>query len=209
MDGIGRGSVKGATTRASEQANVPLGSQLFQPLTRPISVRNPANAKNAGKSSTVTGSFRLAVNSRATRLSVDPEWIKSIDLHVHIPKAAATRDAASVGVTIFVAVMSLISGVPMRSDVAVAGELTLRGLVLPIPEVKAKLLAAHRAGIKSVVLPERNRVDLAEVPASVLETMEIHFIRRVEEALGLCLEGSGQAGGVSRPSTPAPAFPPA
>ncbi|MEY2929866.1 MAG: ATP-dependent protease La [Pseudomonadota bacterium] len=146
--------------------------------------------------------------SRATRLSMDPEWIKSIDLHVHIPKAAATRDAASVGVTIFVAVMSLIRGIPMRSDVAVAGELTLRGLVLPIPEVKAKLLAAHRAGIKSVVLPDRNRGDLADVPVSVLETLEIHFVRRVEEALSLCLETPGTSG-VSRPSTPAPAFPPA
>jgi ATP-dependent Lon protease len=145
--------------------------------------------------------------SRATRLSVDPEWIKIIDLHVHIPKAAATRDHASVGVTIFVAVMSLISGVPMRPDVAVAGELTLRGLVLPIPEVKAKLLAAHRAGIKKVVLPDRNRGDLAEVPASVLESLEIHFIRRVEEALAVCLEGPGQPP-ATRPSTPAPAFPP-
>src|SRR4029079_2159296 len=106
----------------------------------------------------VTGSLRAIAKeaaatavsyarSRATRLSVDPEWIKSIDLHVHIPKGASTRDAASVGVTIFVAVMSLLSGVAMRSDVAIAGELTLRGAVLPIPEVKAKLLAAHRAGI--------------------------------------------------------------
>ncbi len=167
----------------------------------------------------VTGSLRAIMKeaaatavsyarSRATRLSVDPEWIKSIDLHVHIPKAAATRDAASVGVTIFVAVMSLISGVPTRGDVAVAGELTLRGAVLPIPDVKAKLLAAHRAGIKSVVLPDRNRGDLADVPSVVLESLEIHFIRRVEEALALCLEGSGQQGR-SRPSTPAPAFPPA
>jgi len=167
----------------------------------------------------VTGSLRAIMKeaaatavsyarSRATRLSMDPEWIKSIDLHVHIPKAAATRDAASVGVTIFVAVMSLISGTPARSDVAVAGELTLRGAVLPIPEVKAKLLAAHRAGIKSVVLPERNRGDLADVPSVVLESLEIHFIRRVEEALPLCLEGSGQQGR-SQPSTPAPAFPPA
>jgi ATP-dependent Lon protease len=166
----------------------------------------------------VTGSLRAIMKeaaatavsyarSRATRLAVDPEWIKSIDLHVHIPKAAATRDAASVGVTIFVAVMSLISGVPMRSDVAVAGELTLRGAVLPIPEVKAKILAAHRAGIKSVVLPDRNRGDLEDVPSTVLESLEIHFIRRVEEALPLCLEAPGQPR--SRPSTPAPAFPPA
>jgi ATP-dependent Lon protease len=146
--------------------------------------------------------------SRAGRLSVDPEWLKSIDLHVHIPRAAATRDAAAVGVTIFVAVMSLITGAPTRADVAVAGELTLRGAVLPIPDVKAKLLAAHRAGIKTVVLPERNRGDLEDVPSNILDTLQVHFIRRVEEALPLCLEGTGQPRG-SRPSTPAPAFPPA
>ena len=83
-----------------------------------------------------------------------------------------------------------------------------KNAVLPIPEVKAKILAAHRAGIKSVVLPDRNRGDLEDVPSAVLESLEIHFIRRVEEALPLCLESSGQPR--SRPSsTPAPAFPPA
>jgi ATP-dependent Lon protease len=167
----------------------------------------------------VTGSVRAIMKeaaatavsyarSRASRLGVDPEWIKSIDLHVHIPKAAATRDAAAVGVTIFVAVMSLLLGIPTRSDVAVAGELTLRGSVLPIAEVKAKILAAHRAGIKGLVLPERNRGDLAEVPGAVLESIEIHFIHRVEEALPLCLESAEQVGR-TLPSSPAPAFPPA
>jgi ATP-dependent Lon protease len=166
----------------------------------------------------VTGSVRAIMKeaaatavsyarSRASRLSIDPEWIKNIDLHVHIPKAAATRDAAHAGVTIFVAVMSLLLGTPTRPDVAVAGELTLRGAVLPIGDIKAKVLAAHRAGIKMLVLPERNRGDLEEVPAAVLESIEIRFIHRVEEALPLCLE-STEPVGRSRPSTPAPAFPP-
>jgi ATP-dependent Lon protease len=167
----------------------------------------------------VTGSLRAIMKeaaatavsyarSRAERLSIDPEWIKTIDLHVHIPKGGATRDAAGVGVTIFVAVMSLLLDTPTRSDVAVAGELTLRGTVLPINDVKAKVLAAHRAGIKTLVLPERNRGDLEEVPQVVLSNLEVHFISRVEDALGLTLEGAGQVGRV-RESTPAPAFPPA
>jgi ATP-dependent Lon protease len=167
----------------------------------------------------VTGSLRAIMKeaaatavsyarSRADRLSIDPEWIKTIDLHVHIPKGGATRDAAGVGVTIFVAVVSLLLDVPTRSDVAVAGELTLRGMVLPINDVKAKVLAAHRAGIKTLILPERNRGDLEEVPAAVLSSLELHFISRVEESLPLALEGAGQVGRV-RESTPAPAFPPA
>jgi ATP-dependent Lon protease len=167
----------------------------------------------------VTGSLRAIMKeaaatavsyarSRAERFSIDPEWIKTIDLHVHIPKGGATRDAAGVGVTIFVAVMSLLLDVPTRSDVAVAGELTLRGTVLPINDVKAKVLAAHRAGIKMLILPERNRGDLEEVPQIVLANLEVHFISRVEDVLGLALEGAGQVGRV-RESTPAPAFPPA
>jgi ATP-dependent Lon protease len=167
----------------------------------------------------VTGSLRAImkeaaatavsyVRSRAERLAIDPEWIKTVDLHVHIPKGGSTRDAAGVGVTIFVAVMSLLLKVPARPDVAVAGELTLRGTVLPVAEVKAKVLAAHRAGIKCLILPERNRGDLEEVPKVVLQALEIHFIRRVEEALALALEATDQVP-LSRESTPAPAFPPA
>jgi ATP-dependent Lon protease len=167
----------------------------------------------------VTGSLRAIMKeaaatavsyarSRAERLSIDPEWIKSIDLHVHIPKAAATRDAAGVGVTIFVAVMSLLLNVPTRSDAAVAGELTLRGTVLPIGDVKAKVLAAHRAGIKTLILPERNRGDLEDVPQVVLQALDVHFISRVEDALALILDGTRQVAS-SRESTPAPAFPPA
>jgi ATP-dependent Lon protease len=167
----------------------------------------------------VTGSLRAIMKeaaatavsyarSRAERLSIDPEWIKTVDLHVHIPKGGSTRDAAGVGVTIFVAVMSLLLNVPTRPDVAVAGELTLRGTVLPVNEIKAKVLAAHRAGIKSLILPERNRGDLEEVPKIVLQALEIHFIRRVEDALAFALDSTDQAP-LSRESTPAPAFPPA
>src|SRR5690606_9284865 len=130
----------------------------------------------------VTGSLRAIakesaatavsyVRSRADRLGIDPEWIKSIDLHVHIPKGGSTRDAAGCGVTIFVAVMSLLLDVPARNDVAVAGEVTLRGAVLPISDLKAKVLAAHRAGIKTLILPEKNRGDIEEVPKVALANL--------------------------------------
>jgi ATP-dependent Lon protease len=164
----------------------------------------------------VTGSLRAIMKeaaatavsyarSRADRLGIDPEWTKSMDLHVHIPRAAATRDAAGVGVAIFVAVASLLLGVPARADVAVAGELTLRGTVLPVGEVKAKVLAAHRAGIRTLILPERNRGDLEEVPLQVLQSLDVHFISRVEEVLAIALEGPPPPG---RVETSAPAAPP-
>jgi ATP-dependent Lon protease len=166
----------------------------------------------------VTGSLRAIMKeaaatavsyarSRAERLAIDPEWIKTMDLHVHIPKGGSTRDAAGVGVTIFVAVMSLLLNVPTRPDVAVAGELTLRGTVLPVNEIKAKVLAAHRAGIKTLILPERNRGDIEEVPKNVLQSLDVHFISRVEDALALVLDAGGQVER-SRESTPAPAFSP-
>jgi ATP-dependent Lon protease len=164
----------------------------------------------------VTGSLRAImqeaaatavsyVRSRADRIGVDPEWLKSIDLHVHIPRAAAAKDAAGVGVTIFVALTSLLLGIETRPDVAVAGELTLRGTVLPIGDVKAKVLAAHRAGIRSVILPERNQADVEEVPENIRSDIEIHFVRRVEDALRLALAGPLPTS-TRKPSEPAPAL---
>jgi ATP-dependent Lon protease len=128
------------------------------------------------------------VRSRADRLQLDPEWLKTSDLHVHIPKARAARDAAGAGLTMFVAVTSLLLGVPARPEVAVAGEMTLRGRVLPVSDVKAKILAAHRAGIKIIVLPEGNRNDVQEVPSEVLDDLELCFVQRVDEILALVLD---------------------
>ncbi len=161
----------------------------------------------------VTGSLRAIMQeaaatavsyarSRPERLKIEPEWLKALDLHVHIPKGASTRDGAGVGVTIFVAVASLLVRVPTRTDTAVAGELTLRGTVLPIAEVKAKVLAAHRAGIRHLVLPERNRPDLEEVPQTVLEALDVHFVSRVEDALRLALDGTIESGRSRPPEEP-------
>jgi ATP-dependent Lon protease len=128
------------------------------------------------------------VRSKSDRLALDPEWIKSIDLHMHIPRAKAVQDFAGIGVTMFCAVASLLLDVPCRSDIAVVGELTLRGSVLPVGGVKAMMLAAHRAGLREVLLPARNEPDLIEVPNEVRSELRVHLVSRVDEVLSLVLE---------------------
>ncbi len=147
---------------------------------------------------TVTGSLRSVmkesaatalsfVRSHADRLSLDPEWLKSIDLHLHVPRAGVSRDAASAGVAMYVAVVTLLLGVSARSDVAVTGEMTLRGSILPVTGVKDKVLAAHRAGIREVVLPARNERELEEVPDEIKHDLVIHLVSRIDEILPLVL----------------------
>jgi ATP-dependent Lon protease len=127
------------------------------------------------------------VRSRADRLGLDPDWLRPIDLHVHAPRGGSGRDAAGVGLAIFTAVTSLLLRTPCRPDVAVSGEITLRGNILPVENVKDQVLAAHRAGVRQIVLPERNRVDLDEVPSEVREEITVHLVSRIDEVLGLVL----------------------
>jgi ATP-dependent Lon protease len=165
------------------------GDLLFIEATRMLGkgkIHVTGNLRSVMKESAATAVSY--VRSRAERLKLDPEWLKNSDLHVHIPKARAARDAAGAGLTLFVAVTSLLLGVSTRPDVAVTGEVTLRGRVLPVPDVKAKILAAHRAGIKTIVLPEGNRNDVQEVPSEVLDDLELCFVQRVDEILSLVLE---------------------
>jgi ATP-dependent Lon protease len=149
----------------------------------------------------VTGSMRAVmketaatafsfVRSRAERLMLNPEWLKSVDVHLHVPRGGSTRDAASPGVAMFVALVSLLLGVPVRSDVALTGELTLRGAILPVSGIKDKVLAAHRAGIREVVLPARNERELEEVPDEVRREMVFHLVHRVDEVLSLVLQSA-------------------
>jgi ATP-dependent Lon protease len=128
------------------------------------------------------------VRSRAERLELDPEWLRTVDLHLHIPRAAVTRDAASAGVAIYVALVSLLKGAPARPDVAVTGELTLRGSILPVGGVKDKVLAAHRAGIREVVLPARNERELDDVPDEAKRDLRVHLVSRLDEVLALVLD---------------------
>ncbi len=122
------------------------------------------------------------VRSKADRLHLDPEWLKEIDLHVHIPQHGTPKDGPSAGVTMFAAVASLLLGAPVRSDVAMTGEISLRGRVLPVGGVKEKLLAAHRAGIKHVLIPAKNRRDLEDVPQDVKNEIKITLVSSMERS---------------------------
>lgn len=151
-----------------------------------------------GKSLTLTGqlgevmqeSAKIAQSyiwSHAADLGVDPQAIKNNGVHVHVPAGAIPKDGPSAGVTMTTAMASLYTGLPARSDVAMTGEVTLAGLVLPIGGVKEKVLAARRSGIRRVVLPLGNKKDLRDLPAHVRQEMQFYFVERVEEVLSLVI----------------------
>ena len=127
------------------------------------------------------------LGSLARALS-DGELLKERDIHIHVPAGAVPKDGPSAGLALYTSLASLILDQPVRADLAMTGETTLRGLVLPIGGVKEKLLAAKRAGIRRVILPERNRKDLADLPKKVLRGLELVFVKRAEQALKLALE---------------------
>lgn len=127
------------------------------------------------------------VRARAERLLLPPDWLSGIDLHVHIPRARGALDAAAAGLPIFVAVASLLLRAPTHPEVAVVGELTLRGKILPVHGIVPMLLGAHRAGVREVVLPERNRRDLEELPADVRGELRLHFVAELDQVLPLLL----------------------
>ncbi len=144
------------------------------------------NMKNVMQESATTAvSF---VRSKAGELHLDPEWLKNIDLHVHIPKHGTPKDGPSAGVTMFTAVCSLLLGCPVRSDVAMTGEISLRGRIMGVGGVKEKLLAAHRAGIKHVIIPAQNRKDLEDVPKDILDEVKVTLVNVMSEILPLVLE---------------------
>jgi ATP-dependent Lon protease len=129
----------------------------------------------------------IAANARA--LGIPEDFRKRMDIHVHVPAGATPKDGPSAGVTMLTALTSLLTNRIVRNDLAMTGEITLRGAVLPIGGVKEKVLAAHRAGIKTILLPERNRLDLDEIPRSVLanDAVKFHFVREMSEVLTLAL----------------------
>lgn len=127
------------------------------------------------------------VRSRARDLCVEEQFLDKHDIHVHIPAGAIPKDGPSAGITLFIAMASLLKNTCVRPDVAVTGEITLRGAVLPVGGIKEKVLAAHRAGIKVVILPERNQKDLIDVPDQARQELQILFVKRVDEVLPLVL----------------------
>ena len=116
------------------------------------------------------------------------EALETTDLHVHVPAGATPKDGPSAGVAMFLALVSLLAGEPVRADVAMTGEISLRGLVLPIGGVKEKVLAALRAGIKTVMLPKRNEKDLEDVPEQARSQLEFVFLENVEDALDCAMD---------------------
>jgi len=130
------------------------------------------------------------VRSHAEELGVDNDFLEKQDVHIHVPAGATPKDGPSAGVTIFTALTSLLTGRCVRSDTAMTGEATLRGRVMPVGGIKAKVLAAHRAGLNRVILPLKNRRDVEEVPADVREKMEFIFAEDMSQVLEAALEST-------------------
>ena len=126
--------------------------------------------------------------NKASKLGIDPRFMEKQDIHIHFPAGAIPKDGPSAGVTIFTALVSLLTGIRVRGDVAMTGEATLRGLVLPVGGIKEKVLAAHRAGIKRILLPERNKKDLIDVPEQARKEMEFLFSHSMDDVLAWALE---------------------
>ena len=139
------------------------------------------------------------VRSHAEELGVPTDAMEKHDVHIHVPAGAVPKDGPSAGVTMFTALTSLLTGRRVRPDTAMTGECTLRGKVMPVGGIKAKVLAAHRAGITRVILPARNERDLEEIPTSVREAMEFIFADDMREVLAAALEPAGNAGDVLVP----------
>jgi len=128
------------------------------------------------------------VRSRSAALGIDADFYQKFDIHVHVPEGATPKDGPSAGVGMCTALVSALTNIPVRSDVAMTGEITLRGEVLPIGGLKEKLLAAHRGGISIVLIPEENRKDLAEIPKNVKEKLDIRPVRWIDQVLEFALQ---------------------
>ena len=130
------------------------------------------------------------IRSRSVQLGLAKDFYRHLDIHVHVPEGAIPKDGPSAGITIATSLASALTRIPVSCAIAMTGEITLRGKVLPIGGVKEKLLAAHRSGIRTVILPKDNEKDLADVPAEVQAELTVKFVETMDEVLGLALERS-------------------
>ena len=129
------------------------------------------------------------VRSHAEEFGLDPDFNENTDIHIHVPAGAIPKDGPSAGVSMVTSLVSLLSGIPVKEKVAMTGEITLRGNVLPIGGVKEKVTAAHRSGIKEVILPDHNRKDLEDVPKHVAKDLKFHFAKEINDVLKVALAG--------------------
>ncbi|HVO57354.1 MAG TPA: endopeptidase La [Dongiaceae bacterium] len=139
------------------------------------------------------------VRSRSAQLGLPKDFYRNLDIHVHVPEGAIPKDGPSAGITICTSIASALTRIPVRCDVAMTGEITLRGKVLPIGGVKEKLLAAHRMGLRTILLPKDNEKDLPDIPQEILASLTVHLVETMDEVLQIALE---------RPIVPAPAVGP-
>jgi ATP-dependent Lon protease len=128
------------------------------------------------------------VKNRSGELGVAASAFEKADIHIHVPAGAVPKDGPSAGVAMFMALASLMTERPVRSDTAMTGEISLRGLVLPVGGIKEKVVAASRAGLKRVMLPERNRKEYEEIPEEIRRELEFIWLERVEDAIAAALE---------------------
>jgi ATP-dependent Lon protease len=128
------------------------------------------------------------VRSRAGVLGISADFHEKFDLHIHMPEGATPKDGPSAGIALCTAIVSVLTGIPARAEVAMTGEITLRGQVLPIGGLKEKLLAAHRGGIKVVMIPDENKRDLKEIPENIKGKLEIIPVKWIDEVLEVALQ---------------------
>jgi ATP-dependent Lon protease len=133
------------------------------------------------------------VRARADAFGIPPDFHNTLDVHIHVPEGATPKDGPSAGVAMCTALVSALTKIPVRSNVAMTGEITLRGEVLPIGGLKEKLLAAHRGGIDTVVIPSENERDLIEIPKNIKQNLDIRPVRWIDEVLDVALVGHPEA----------------
>ena len=166
------------------------GSVLSTEATMHARQRAPDADRQAGRRHAGIGACRheLRPHAHGEDIGLPKDFYRHLDIHMHVPEGAIPKDGPSAGITIATSIVSALTRIPVRCDVAMTGEITLRGKVLPIGGMKEKMLAAHRVGIRTVILPKDNEKDLADIPAEIQADMNIRFVENMDEVLEIALE---------------------